>query len=167
MNAAFSISNLQPLRAGGEQGSCLCISCSGTHHWLLPETGHCARGGCCSDPISTWFWGPWQELLLLERVQGGEGCGEANRRCQAAVSGERGGGEPSASAQPARADTARHRWPGALPSDQIKPSKHKAPSCMLEGAFLDPRSQHLYFHVPCWVGEGVLPVILGWGLWAA
>lgn len=70
MNAAFSISNLQPLRAGGEQGSCLCISCSGTHHWLLPETGHCARGGCCSDPISTWFWGPWQELLLLERVRG-------------------------------------------------------------------------------------------------
>lgn len=130
---------------------------------LAPTTGSCQRQGTAlggaaaqtpSSHISTWFWGPWQELLLLERVQGGEGCGEANRRCQAAVSGERGGGEPSASAQPARVDTARHRWPGALPSDQIKPSKHKATSCMLEGAFLDPRSQHLYFHVPCWVGRG-------------
>lgn len=38
------------------------------------------------------------------------GHGEAvlpNRRCQAVV-----GGEPSASAQPASADTTRHRWPG-------------------------------------------------------
>lgn len=72
-NAAFNISNLQPLRAGGEQGSCLCISCSGTHHWLLPETGHCARGATAQTPschISTWFWGPWQELPLLERVRG-------------------------------------------------------------------------------------------------
>lgn len=157
MNAAFSISNLQPLRAAGEQGSCLCISCSGTHHWLLPETGHCTRGGRCSDPIQPHFHlvlGTLAGAASPGEGAGGEGCGEANRRCQAAVSGERGGGEPSASAQPARADTARHRWPGALPSDQIKPSKHKATSCMLEGAFLDPRSQHLYFHVPCWVGRG-------------
>lgn len=62
-----------PLGLGGEQGSCLCISCSGTDHRLLPETGHCARGAAALNPsshLSAWVWGPWQELPLPERVRG-------------------------------------------------------------------------------------------------
>lgn len=131
---------------------------------LAPTTGSCQRQGTAlggaaaqtpSSHISTWFWGPWQELLLLERVRGERAVGRliGGVRLLSAVS-EAGGSRVPLPSQRGLIPLARHRWLGVLPSDQIKPSKHKATSCMLEGAFLDPRSQHLYFHVPCWVGRG-------------
>lgn len=105
----------------------------------------------------------------------GEGGGESgvrggcapNRRCQAVV-----GGEPSASAQPARADTARHRWPGwgwggGLPSYQIKPSKHDVTPSILEGTFPDPAPRCLRLHVPSRSRNGCFPSSWDRCLWGS
>lgn len=91
---------------------------------------------------SAHIWAPKQPLAGEDG--GRAGAGEAvlpNRRCQAVV-----GGEPSAAAQPASADTARHRWPGGLPNYQIKPSKHNVTPSILEGTFLDPEPQCVHLH---------------------
>lgn len=116
-----------------QQGSCFHISCTELERPLLRPY---------LATVLLEFWHP-EGNCLSQRDVGRGGC----RRLIGGVrlrSSERGGGQPSTSAQPVRADTAQHRWLRGLPSDQIKPSKHNMTSHVLEGAFLAPRTWCLH-----------------------
>lgn len=140
-----------------QQGSCFHVSCTELERPLLRP---------CLAIILPGFGHP-DGNRLSQRGAGRGGC----RRLIGGVrlrSSERGGGQPSTSAQPVRADTAQHRWLRGLPSDQIKPSKHNTTSRVLEGDFLAPRPRCL--HLPtCLARQGKAacshPEIGTWGRW--